>query len=130
MPDFKKTPTPPANTDDYSPAPAFGTADIHRDVPAIKDDQQADDADLKKQAAPYWHPAWAVVQEKFEDLLEAYDGNNVLQFKDLPADEFKIKLLANQAVHAEISKIMEDVKSAVEEIESQPKRRQQPAAGA
>jgi len=113
-----------ATVDDQAPVPT--SFDIARDVPAITEDQVKDDQETNNEAAPFWHPAWASVQRKFEELLEAYDGNNILQFKDLPIDEFKVRVLANQTVREEIKKIMEDVQNAVEAIEQQPNRPKQP----
>jgi L-lactate utilization protein LutC len=62
------------------------------------------------------------VEEKFRQLLEEYDGNNIMQYKDLPAQEFQVKVLAQAVVRAEITKLMEDVKDAVQSVESRKQR--------
>lgn len=124
MSDFSRTP------DDASPIPAAPFS-IAADVPAVDDnspDNQADDVATTKEAAAYWHPAWETVQQKFQDLLDAYDGNNVTQFKDLPPQEFQVKVLAQAVVREEIKKIMEDVQRAVESVEQRPKPGKQPSS--
>lgn len=123
MSDFKKNPTPP--TDDYSPAPQLGTFSVAPEAPSVSQEQLEAEKENEQQAAPYWHPAWAKVQERFEEILESYGGNNAAAYKDLPPDEFKIRMMSESVVHAEISKIMEDVKSAVEQSQQQPKRPKQ-----
>lgn len=124
MSDMSKKSDVAAPIDDVSPVPAAPFS-ITADVPAVdpnSPDNLADDAATEKEASPRWHPAWDSVQEKFEAILEEYDGNNVVQFKDLPAEDFKIKVLAQQVVRNEIKKIMEDTQRAVESVEQRPKR--------
>jgi L-lactate utilization protein LutC len=111
-------------TDDVALIPSDSFA-IAQDVPAVgpSDPQtKADEAAENKEAAPYWHPAWEVVEEKLRQLLEEYDGNNIMQYKDLPAQEFQVKVLAQAVVRAEITKLMEDVRHAVQSVESRKQR--------
>jgi len=126
MSDFSATP------DDMSPVPGGPGFAIQEDVPAVapnSPENTADDIATDKEAAPYWHPAWESVQDKFNALLDSYDGNNVMQFKDLPPAEFQIKVLAQQTVRAELTKIMEDVQRAVESVEQRPKPGKQSKSG-
>ena len=116
MSDFKKE----SPRDDSAIVPSVFA--IATDVPAVETDQNEDDKETTKQAAPYWHPAWAAVEDRFNELLKTYgDPANATLYKDLPADEFKIRMLAEAVVHSELEKIMEDVKRAVESVESRPK---------
>lgn len=130
--DMSKKSDMAAPLDDQAPVPLSPFA-VSQDVPAIDEDQQEDDAATQKEAAPYWHPAWETVEEKFREQLAVYKANNALVYKDLPADEFKIRM-SSEAVVAEIlEKVMEDVKRAVETVEQQPKRpkpARQPKSGA
>lgn len=115
-----------AATDDLSPVPVAPMAEV---APVIEQDQQVDDTEDAKLAQAYWHPAWEKVQKLFENKLEAYDGNNVAQFKDLEPMDFKARVLANQIIYGEIKSIMEDVQRAVESVGSQPKPGKQPKSG-
>lgn len=130
MGDFKKNATPP--TDDNSPAPlGLGNPySVTPDVPAVDVDQDDDDKETTERAQPYWHPAWEKVQERFEQEIEARNpagGANV--HRELPAEEFKIRMIVDADVVAVLESIMEDVKSAVEQVESRPKRGQSNAGG-
>jgi hypothetical protein len=124
--DFSPTPI----VDEVSPVPAFGIGDIQRDIPAIDDDQNQDDIETDRQAAPYWHPAWAPVQEKFEEFLEIHGYNSAESHRELPADEFKIRMLVDAECANLVERLMEDVKRAVESVESRPKPTKQPKSGA
>ena len=99
------------------------------DVPAIEEEQQEADIETTKAAQPYWHPAWETVQDKFQGLVDTYSANNALVHKDLPADEFKIRMSAEATVAAHLTDIMEDVKRAVESVDSRPKPGKRPATG-
>jgi hypothetical protein len=127
MSDFKKNPNPA--TDDQSPAPVLGaTFSIAPEVDTATD-QQEDDRETSRQAAPYWHPAWEKVQDEFEEKIAAYgDPGNALAYKDLPAEEFKLRMLTEATVRGELKTIMENVKSAVEQSE-QPKPSKQQSGG-
>jgi hypothetical protein len=129
MTDFKKDIRQRRTTDDQSPIPAapFSIAQIFQDIHrgSVRGRQETD-----REAAPYWSAAWETVQEKFEAVLETYgQTSNAMQYKDLPADEFKIKMLTEAAIRTEITKIMEDVQRAVESVESRPKPAKQSNAG-
>jgi hypothetical protein len=131
MSDMSKTSDQAAPLDDQSPIPAAPFS-IAQDIPALDpnadgNDQSEDDKSTDREAAPFWSPAWESVQEKFEAVLDTYgQPGNAIQYKDLPADEFKIKMLTEAAVHTEITKIMEDVHRAVESVEQRPKPDKQP----
>lgn len=131
MSDFSKKAKPVTPTDDQAPIPALGQAfSVTPDVDTVTG-QSEDDKQTDRAAAPYWHPAWETVQERFEELLETY-GNpaNATIYRDFPDDEFKIRMLTEATVHQELTKIMEDVKRAVESVESRPKPAKQPKSGA
>lgn len=120
-----------APTDDMAPIPVAPMAEV---APVIEEDQQADDTEDAKLAAAYWHPAWEKVQDKMQETLDSYgDPGNAVAYKDMPADEFKIKMLTEATVRAEWNKIMEDVKRAVQSVEQQqrkgPKPAKQPRSG-
>lgn len=131
--DMSKTSDTAAPLDDQSPVPAAPFS-IAQDIPALDpnapgNDQSEDDKTTDREAAPFWSAAWESVQEKFEAVLDTYgQPANALQYKDLPADEFKIKMLSEATVHTEITKIMEDVHRAVESVEQRPKPDKQSAS--
>lgn len=131
MSDFKKDATPPEPTDDYSPSPALGMAfNTSPETPDIDKEQEEADKELQKRAAPYWSPQWARVQEIFEEFLQIHGTNSAEVHADVPAEEFKIRMLVDARAAALIETLMEDVKSAVEQSEQQPKRQKQPKSGA
>ncbi len=114
-PDFKQD---TAALDDVAPIPVAPMPEL----PTVEEDQAQDETEDAKLAQAYWHPAWSKVQEKFQEVLDRYGSkDNALAYKDLPADEFKIKMIAEATVKQEWEKIMEDVKRAVESFESRPK---------
>lgn len=121
--DFRPDPTA---LDDMAPVPVAPMPEL----PTIQEDLAADETEDDKLAQAYWHPAWGKVQKMFEDVVERYGSNNAIAYKDLPPVEFQIKLLTEAAVSSEITKIMEDVKRAVESVESRPKPGKQPKSGA
>lgn len=113
--DFKQDPSP---LDDQGPMPMPPMPEL----PTIEEDLAADETEDDKLAQAYWSPAWGPVQEKLQAILDTYgDPANAVVYKDLPAEEFKVRMLSEAAVRTEITKIMEDVKRAVESIESRPK---------
>lgn len=115
-----------APTDDMAPIPVAPMPEL----PTIEEDQAKDETEDSKLAQAYWHPAFAKVQEKMQEVMDRYgDPGNAVAYKDLPADEFKIKMLTEAAIRAEWTKIMEDVQRAVESIESRPKPGKQPKSG-
>jgi hypothetical protein len=131
MSDFKKKATPPAPVDDYSPAPQLGTPfSVAPETPAVDQDQDDANVEINKRAAPYWHPAWERVQEVFEEFIAVHGTNSAELHAELPADEFKIRMIVDARASALVETLMEDVKSAVEQSEQQPKRKQQPTKGA
>lgn len=118
MSDFKAT-------DDQAPIP-IPPAVTTEDLPVISADQKQDETEDDKLAQAFWHPAWDKVAEILNTKLEAYDGNNIEQYKDLAPNDFKATVLANQIIHNEIKSLMEDIKNAVEAVESRPNRPKQP----
>lgn len=115
-----------APVDDQSPVPMAPMPEL----PAIAADISADEIEEEKRAQPYWHPAWAEVQKIMEDAIAEYSANNALVYKDLPADEFKIRMCSEDAVAVILKNIMEDVKRAVESVEHRPKPAKRPRSGA
>jgi hypothetical protein len=105
--------------DDQAPIPV---APLSVDIPAIEEDQSEANVEDLKTSQAYWHPAWSKVQDMFEAKLEAYKTNGAVTHADLPAEEFKIRLLTDAHVAAVIEEIMEDVKRAVESVESTKRR--------
>ena len=127
MSDFKKKPEPPV-ADDYSPMPQLGAFNIQPDVDT-ETDQDADDKETNQWAAPRWHPAWDKVQDIFEEEIASRNpAGGANSHRELPADEFKIRMITDADVVAVLEGIMEKVKSAVEQSEQQPKRAK-PATG-
>lgn len=98
--------------DDVAPIPTMP------DIPAIEEQQEEANHEDAKTAQAYWHPAWSKVQEMFEQKLEAYRTNGAIAHADVPAQEFKIRLLTDAHVASVLEEIMEDVKRAVESVES------------
>jgi hypothetical protein len=98
--------------DDSAPVP------IAPEIPAIEEQQEEANQNDQQTAQAYWHPAWSKVQEMFEQKLEAYKLNGALAHQQLPADEFKIRMMVDAHVNAVLEEIMEDVKRAVESVES------------
>lgn len=121
---------PPAHQTDFRADDTMAPPPVMPEVPAIAEDQIQDDIETTQMAEPYWHPAWAPVEKRFKEALEAYGGNNAMAYKDLPADEFKIKMMSERVVYDLVKELMEDVKSAVEAVEQQPSRPRQPRRSA
>jgi hypothetical protein len=71
-----------------------------------KVEEQAD----KQTAQAYFHPAWAKVEEMFWDEIASCD---IKPDKKLPADEYKLKALADEQTKAALLTILERVKNAV-----------------
>lgn len=120
-------------TDDMAPVPSFNIA---TDIPALDetnpDNQQSkDDQETDKMAAPMWHPSWEKVQQRFEEEIATRNpAGGANTHRELPADEFKIRMIVDSDVVGILETIMEDVKRAVESVESRPKpaKRSQPGA--
>jgi hypothetical protein len=122
--DFSRTP------DDASPIPAAPFS-IASDVPAVdpdSPDNQADEIAENKEAAPRWHPAWDTVQERFEqEIASRNPAGGANTHRDLPAEEFKIRMIVDSDVVGILESIMEDVKRAVDSTEQRPKPAKQPS---
>lgn len=132
MSDFKKKATPPEPTDDYSPSPALGlTFNTAPETPEVDKEQEEADKETNQWAAPRWHSAWDKVQEVFEDEIASRNpAGGANSHRELPADEFKIRMITDADVVAVLEGIMERIQSAVEQSEQQPKRKKQSQPGA
>lgn len=89
--------------------------DIQQTV--VSDMAEANQSDLKT-AQAYWHPAWSRVEQIFTERLAAYRLNGALAHQDVPSDEFKIRMLTDAHVASVIEEIMDEVKRAVDSVES------------
>lgn len=64
----------------------------------------------KETARAYFHPDWGKVEDMF---LEEIASCDMKPDKSLPADEYKIKCLADEGTKAALLTILERVKNAV-----------------
>lgn len=69
----------------------------------------------KETARAYFHPAWAKVEEMFLDEIASCDQK---PDSELPADEYKIKSLADNQTKAALLTILERVQNAVTATEA------------
>lgn len=98
--------------DDYSPtpiAPSFAP-----DADEIQE-QMLDNED-KKLAQAYHHPAWSAVEEIFDSVLVQFSTK---PNSALPAEEYKIKSLADEQSAAAIKAIWIRITDAVDATDGQ-----------
>lgn len=99
--------------DNYSLKPIAPTLE----APEQDEDDVLLDAKDNAVAQAYFHPAWVEVEQRFIDEIEK--RNSVATIPDnLPADEFKIEALSNQKCRAFLIGVLEEVKNAVNAVES------------
>lgn len=112
-----------APTDDQAPIPIPPMPELS----TVEEDLAQDEVEETKKAQAFWHPAWAEVQKLYDVKREEYgDPLRALKYSDLPAEEFKIKMLTEAAVYAEIVRLEGDVKDAVAAVERHTERPKQP----
>ena len=70
----------------------------------------------KQTAEPYFHPAWAKVEEMFSDAISGWENVQAIN-KDLPSDEFKVEARANAKAAGLLRGVLGRVKDAVESTE-------------
>lgn len=96
--------------DDFSPRPVAPSLDR---MEADLQDQELDQV-TKNISDSYFHPAWAAVEQMFNEVI---DECSQPVDERLLAEEFKIKSLANQQTKHKLLAIWGRVKDAVSAIE-------------
>lgn len=80
-----------------------------------EEEEQILTAEDQKTADAYFHPAWAKVEQMFNEELASFD---TAIDANLPADEYKINDLANKKASLAINRVLQRVKDAVTTVES------------